>query len=88
MSMSELRNKLGISWGEFSTNTKAMESKGYVLVEEKIVDNTIRKVISLEPLGIENYESLISILINFIDQSPLYDKYIDKAIERSNQGTN
>ncbi len=80
----ELRQRLGISWGDFSTHSKALRGKKYIATEDKIVDGSILQVISIEQIGIDQYESLIQILISFIDQSPLYSKYIEDAIKKYN----
>ncbi|MHA2277374.1 MAG: hypothetical protein ACXAC2_16480, partial [Candidatus Kariarchaeaceae archaeon] len=47
----------------------------YVYVTEKIVDNSVRQVISVESGGITEFNKLYKILFEFLG-SPEYDAYM------------
>ena len=79
----ELRGKLGVSWSDFSAHTKALKEKGFIHVEDRVIEDSFRQVISFEPLGLEKYEKLVDILIEFIDQSSIYNRYLDEALKLS-----
>lgn len=85
LTSNELRKKLGISWSDFSTHSKALKEKGLVHLEDKIIDGSFRQMISFEPLGLEKYENLIDILIEFIDKSSIFTRYLDEALNLTDE---
>lgn len=88
MPSAELRQELGITWGDFATHSKALKAKGFIRADDNFVEGAVGQIINIEPLGVEKYEKLIATLINFIDQSPLYNKYIEEALELSKHENN
>lgn len=45
-------------------------------------------MISIKEIGLENYEKLIMRLIDFIDKSPFYDRYMEKQFAKTNEVKN
>jgi basic membrane protein A len=88
MTSSELREELGIPWGDFSNHTRSLRQKNFIYQEDVIVDGSVKQVISLEELGRKAYDELILLLIDFIDKSPLYDQYMDKVFTKSKEDKN
>ncbi len=68
---SELRTRLDIGWGDYTGHTKALSEKGYILLEDKIIDNIKKQVISLEPLGIIKFRNLVNLLDEYLDETIL-----------------
>lgn len=68
---SDLRIRLGISWGDYTGHTKALGEKGYILLEDKIIDGIKKQVISLEPLGITKFRNLVDLLDDYLDETIL-----------------
>jgi DNA-binding MarR family transcriptional regulator len=84
----KLREKLGISWSDLSSHTRAMESKGYIYIENILVDDKFVQVISLESRGIREYEELTSLLFEVVDQSALLQRYVNDAIKIKSEDLN
>lgn len=66
------------SWNDFSTHTKALNSKDFIHLEEKFIDGQLKQVISLSAKGLNQYNSLIENLIDFIESSSVYTTYTGK----------
>lgn len=69
MSSSELRLRLGISWGDYSSHTKALTKTGYIRLEDKMIDGLKKQVISLELSGITKYRYLVGLISEYLDES-------------------
>ncbi|MHA2253941.1 MAG: BspA family leucine-rich repeat surface protein, partial [Candidatus Kariarchaeaceae archaeon] len=72
----EMKNTLGISWGEFSNNLIALRKNNLVVTEERFVDGVARQSISITPEGLSQYNSLVEVLQEFLS-SPDYESYVE-----------
>ncbi len=88
ISSAEVRKKLGVSWSDYSNQIKALNENGFIDVEDKIVDGSVKQVVSISPSGVEEYNKLISILIAFIDNSPLYYKLMKESKDNDHLNSN
>ncbi|MHA2252514.1 MAG: NosD domain-containing protein [Candidatus Kariarchaeaceae archaeon] len=57
-----LRDALGLTWGNYSSNIDVLENKGYIQIKEEFIDGTARKVVYLEERGSMRYNELQQIL--------------------------
>lgn len=62
----ELRSRLDINWGDYANHTKALSQREYIILEDKIIDNTKKQVIFLTPIGISKYRYLIDLLLEYL----------------------
>ncbi|MCE7733496.1 MAG: hypothetical protein GPJ54_01370 [Candidatus Heimdallarchaeota archaeon] len=84
----KLREMMGLSWSDLSTHTRAMKDKNLIHIEESTEDGKFVQVISLEPLGVINYQKLTQILLEVIDESLLFETYLKEIGDNSPSGNN
>lgn len=66
---SEIRQLLGITWGEYYSNLKSMEERGYIEVENTLnLEANLLVTIEITELGRSSYEELIELLKLFTDR--------------------
>lgn len=62
----ELRDTLGLSWGDFSTHITALKKRGFIHSYSKFEDGMEKQYMSLEPEGEKRFSELVDLLLNFL----------------------
>ncbi|MCE7735556.1 MAG: helix-turn-helix transcriptional regulator, partial [Candidatus Heimdallarchaeota archaeon] len=88
ISSAEIRKKLDISWADFSNQIRSLKENELIISEDRIIDGSVKQVVSITPIGIEQYNKLISVLIAFIDESPMYHKYLKENNDKNSLDIN
>ncbi|MHA2252042.1 MAG: transcriptional regulator [Candidatus Kariarchaeaceae archaeon] len=78
LSSIEIKEILQITWGSYSTHTKALKKKEYILVREEFVDGSVKQILNLSPKGIDQYNSLTDLLQQFLRNADEEDIYLKK----------
>ncbi|OLS21282.1 MAG: N-acetylneuraminate epimerase [Candidatus Heimdallarchaeota archaeon LC_2] len=68
----ELRKLMGVTWSDLSTHTRAMKDKNFIHIEDNVIEGKFIQMIFLEPSGLQQYQNLIQILLELIDESSLF----------------
>ncbi|MCE7735722.1 MAG: hypothetical protein GPJ54_12640 [Candidatus Heimdallarchaeota archaeon] len=63
----ELRDTLGLSWGDFSTHTAALKKRDFIHSYSKFEDGMEKQYMSLEPEGEKRFTELVDLLLNFLN---------------------
>ena len=78
----DLKDILKLSWNEFYSHAYSLEKKGYIVIEDKFVEDLKRQVLQLSQQGLEEYKMLTDLLHLFLDNSVDYQAYITAAQKR------
>ncbi|OLS27176.1 MAG: hypothetical protein HeimC2_12860 [Candidatus Heimdallarchaeota archaeon LC_2] len=63
----QIKNSLEISWDEYYTNIKALESKSYITVDDNFDKEMRRQFVYLQKEGRQDYINLMTLLQDFAD---------------------
>ena len=63
----QIKNSLEISWDEYYTNIKALESKSYITLDDNFDKEIRRQYVHLEKEGRQDYINLMTFLQDFTD---------------------
>jgi len=66
MISSELRDSIGISWGEFSNHSKILSELGYIELSKKFENGSLRQTMRLTQEGIEKHHEIVEMLREYI----------------------
>ncbi len=83
----ELRLLTGVSKNDFSNHLKALKEKNYVHSTQKFINGSLCQILSLEPVGMREYENLKEVLIEFLDATPNIEAYLEYS-EKIKKGIN
>jgi len=78
MTSAELRFNLDLTWGEISNHISTLKKQNLISTVDRIIDNSVRQVITVEEYGIQSYNKLSEVLADFFN-SPDYDSYIEEV---------
>ncbi len=70
----ELKNKLDLSWGEFSHHLPNMKKHHLIQIDDKFIDGITKQVITVTLEGSKEYADLVKILHEFFSSSD-YDTF-------------
>jgi len=74
----EIRERLNLSWGEFSTHIGKMKKENYLETKDQFIDGVLRQVMLATEVGNRKYLKLVSTLNEFLNTQNV-DNYLDKA---------
>ena len=61
----QIKTSLEISWSDYHTNIRALQSKSYVSVKEEFDEEQLRQFVYIEKNGRQDYQSLVKLLQQF-----------------------
>ncbi|OLS28905.1 MAG: hypothetical protein HeimC2_03430 [Candidatus Heimdallarchaeota archaeon LC_2] len=80
----EIRERLKISWGEFSNHLRNMRKANYIETKDQFIDGIRRQVMVVTDDGNTKYQQLISILTEFITSGD-FESYMNDTKNIANQ---
>lgn len=66
LSSLEIKEKLNLSWGEYSNTITSLKKKGYISYSDDFDENSVRRFIHLEEPGRQDFEKLTKLLADFL----------------------
>lgn len=75
-----VKEALNVSWSNYSTHSKALKDQGLIETFSKFVDGIEVQFISITPEGERRYKELTGILHELLDNTYLYETYLDTAL--------
>lgn len=77
MTSIELKHNLKVSWNDLKNHLKILEERVYVVTGKQFVDGSVKKVVEITNLGIQEFITFKELIIKFLNETQHIDSYYE-----------